>query len=102
MTAVVVATVVGSMAAGCGTSGKHAAATTVASSVTTEPAATSTSAPWNRARAEAEVRAAYQNFRVKLRELGAPSVANEPDHRRASMSPGHSRTRSESSSRLQM
>ena len=87
MTAVVVATVVGSMAAGCGTSGKHVAATTVASSVTTEPAATSTSAPWNRARAEAEVRAAYQNFRVKLRELGAPSVSHEPDHRRASMSP---------------
>jgi len=73
MTAAVVAIVVGSMAVGCGSSsGTRAAATTGAPTV-----ASTSSAPWNRARAEAEVRAAYQNFRVKLRELERhPSPTN--------------------------
>jgi hypothetical protein len=73
MTAAVVAVVVGSVVASCGTSGRRSVAPTV---VTTVP--TSTSTPWNRARAEAEVRAAYQNFRVKLRELGRHPSPTSP------------------------
>ena len=66
----------GLLAAGCGSSAKRVADTTpvpVASTSTARPTTT-----WSRTQAEAEVRAAYQNFRVKLRELGRHPSPNSP------------------------
>jgi hypothetical protein len=64
---VVVVVSAGLVAAGCGSSAKRAADTTPVPVPSTSEARPSTT--WSRTQAEAEVRAAYQNFRVKLREL---------------------------------
>jgi hypothetical protein len=73
---VVVVMSAGLVAAGCGSSAKRAADTTpVPVPSTSEPRPTTT---WSRRQAESEVRAAYQNFRVKLRELGRHPSPNSP------------------------